>query len=122
MRVPAFMGLSVHQACRLDCASTRSALSEPPDLGVAKSPCALPSPGWLLVALAIYAAGDVRGRRLYRRVRRDGRIGVWTPVWILCPHPTLDEYGGCGLCRALTPPNHHRGSRAGSGPGTGSKW
>src|SRR3954470_21759579 len=39
-----------------------------------------------------------------------------------CPHRTLDGYGGCGLCRALTPPKHHRGAREGSGPGAGSSW
>ena len=47
-------------------------------------------------------------------------IGVWMKVWNRRPHPTLDDKSVCGLCRALTPPKHHRGSRAGSGPGTGS--
>ncbi len=35
------------------------------------------------------------------------------------PHSIPVLIGVRGLCRALTPPNHHRGSRAGSGPGTG---
>src|ERR687887_1798459 len=48
----------------------------------------------------------------------SARIRVRTAGWIARPPPTVDDYGVCGLCRALTPPNHHRGSRTGSGPGT----
>src|SRR3954466_3012676 len=47
---------------------------------------------------------------------------MWTRLWISRPHRILDDHGVCGLCRALTPPKHHRGAREGSGPGTGSSW
>src|SRR5687767_12200203 len=51
-----------------------------------------------------------------------GRTNVWTVVWIGRPQLIPVYIGVCNLCRALTPPKHHRGARTGSGPGTGSSW
>src|SRR5690348_16279678 len=62
-----------------------------------------------------------RALRAGAQLGRYGRIEVSTAVWIACPHLIPVVMGVCGRCRALTPPNHHRGSRAGSGPGTGEK-
>jgi uncharacterized membrane protein YgcG len=59
---------------------------------------------------------------LGRNGAEHGRIAVWSGVWIARPHSIPVFIGVCGLCRALTPPKHHRGAREGSGPGTGSSW
>jgi hypothetical protein len=57
------------------------------------------------------------------------RISVWTVVRIRGPHLSLDEYGGCGLCRALTPDQHDGVLGRGQGPAqegvgeeTGGLW
>src|SRR4051812_41908213 len=40
----------------------------------------------------------------------------WTRPWIPRPYPILDGYRGCGLCRALTPPEHDEVLGRGQGP------
>jgi hypothetical protein len=42
--------------------------------------------------------------------------GVWTKVWIACPHSIPVSIGVCGLCRALTPPKHDGVLGRGQGP------
>src|SRR3954469_23531074 len=41
---------------------------------------------------------------------------VWTPLWISNPHPSVGGMAVCGLCRALTPPEHDEVLGRGQGP------
>jgi hypothetical protein len=45
---------------------------------------------------------------------------LWTPLWISNPHPSVGGIGVCGLCRALTPPEHDEVLGRGQGPAQGA--